>query len=112
MKNNKHDKTVRFSTLIKLCGLPMYCDQLCGATWERVTKKWLPSDFRRVLTIHHSDTTDGRFYGEPGKNCVNVVGFCVFAVQIPPEIGYVIGIEHMMGGLRQPTEIMMEGAIR
>jgi hypothetical protein len=106
MKKNKHDKTVRFSTLIKLCGLPAYCDQLCGATWERVTRKWLPSDFRRVLTIHHGDGANARFWAEPGKQCVNVVGFCVFAKPIPPGIGYVIGVEHRMGDLKQWKEVL------
>lgn len=105
MKKTKHNRTVRFSTLIKLCGVPLYCDQLCGATWERLTRKWLASDWHRVLTIHHGETFSNPFWAEPGKHAGNVIGFCIFKQPIPADVGMVVGVGRYMGKLKEWTEV-------
>lgn len=49
-----------------------------------------------MLTVHHGEAVRDRFWAEPGKTCVDVVGFFVFPRPIPNDIGLVIGVERWM----------------
>lgn len=82
--------TARLRSVIRQCGQPAFIDQLNP-------ENLLPENNKRVLTIHHGETIKEAFYGSPGKNAVNVIGFLVFPRVLPDGLETVIGIHQHLG---------------
>jgi hypothetical protein len=89
---------MRFSTLIKRCGIPKWIKMKTRTETNDSFRQ--SAKERRVVCIHHSETARGAFWAEPTVSCCNVVGHIVFPQPIPGDVHYITGVQQHLYEIR------------